>query len=192
MAKTSGIIKIHGKEYATVAHRVQLFQDYLRGALKNRRRSEIAEQGSIRTSIVSDADGVIVMRAEIWMGEYLVAVGHAEEVRGSSNINKTSALENCETSAVGRALGYCGFGSTESIASADEVKVAIARQKTEVKTAKDTLDDMAKRKAVAAYMEHTDNKAKEASLLAWAGVESLDELTIEQINKAHKQMEITA
>jgi hypothetical protein len=51
---------------------------------------------------------------------------------------------------------------------------------------------MAKRKAVAAYMEHTDNKAKEASLLAWAGVESLDELTIEQINKAHKQMEITA
>ena len=74
----------------------------------------------------------------------------------------------------------------------DEVKVAIARQKTEVKTAKDTLDEMAKRKAVAAYMEHTDNKAKEASLLAWAGVESLDELTIEQINKAHKQMEITA
>ena len=183
MAKTSGIIKIHGKEYATVAHRVQLFQAYLD-------KNEVL--GSIRTSIVSDADGVIVMRAEVWMGQYLVAVGHAEEVRGSSNINKTSALENCSTSAVGRALGWCGFGSTENIASADEVKVAIARQKTEVKTAKDTLDEMAKRKAVAAYMEHTDNKAKEASLLAWAGVESLDELTIEQINKAHKQMEITA
>tara|TARA_R110002096_G_scaffold7741_5_gene33179 strand:+ start:101 stop:499 length:399 start_codon:yes stop_codon:yes gene_type:complete len=132
------------------------------------------------------------MRAEIWIDEYLVAVDHAEEVRGSSNINKTSALENCSTSAVGRALGWCGFASTESIASADEVKVAIARQKTEVKTAKDTLSEMAKRKAVEAYMEHTDNKAKEASLLAWAGVESLDELTIEQINKAHKQMEITA
>jgi hypothetical protein len=183
MAKTSGIIKIHGKEYATVAHRVQLFQQHL---------DMIEQEGSIRTSIVSDADGVIVMRAEIWMGEYLVAVGHAEEVRGSSNINKTSALENCETSAVGRALGYCGFGSAESIASADEVKVAIARQKTEVKTAKDTLSEMAKRKAVEAYMEHTDNKGKEASLLAWAGVESLDELTIEQINKTHKQMEKTA
>ena len=73
MAKTSGIIKIHGKEYATVAHRVQLFQAYLD-------KNEVL--GSIRTSIVSDADGVIVMRAEVWMGQYLVAVDHAEEVRG--------------------------------------------------------------------------------------------------------------
>ena len=51
---------------------------------------------------------------------------------------------------------------------------------------------MAKRKAVAAYMKNADNVGDKARLLAWAGVKSLDELTIEQINKAHKQMEITA
>jgi len=57
----------------------------------------------------------------------VIATGLAEEVRGSTNINKTSALENAETSAVGRALAFFGLGGTE-IASADEVANAINQQ----------------------------------------------------------------
>ena len=49
---------------------------------------------------------------------------------GSSQINKTSALENCETSAVGRALGMLGIGIDGSIASADEVKNAVHQQES--------------------------------------------------------------
>ena len=54
----------------------------------------------------------------------IVATGHAEEYRDSSKINKTSALENAETSAIGRALASFGLGGTE-FASADEVARAI-------------------------------------------------------------------
>ena len=57
------------------------------------------------------------------------ATGHAEEVRASSQINKTSALENAETSAIGRALAALGYAGTE-FASADEVAQAITQQKT--------------------------------------------------------------
>ncbi len=61
------------------------------------------------------------------MGGRTLSTGLAEEVRGSTNINKTSALENCETSAIGRALAFFGLGGTE-IASADEVANAITQQ----------------------------------------------------------------
>jgi deoxycytidylate deaminase len=58
----------------------------------------------------------------------VIATGHAHEERGSSNINKTSYVENCETSAVGRALALLGIGIDTSIASANEVQDAIAKQ----------------------------------------------------------------
>ena len=58
----------------------------------------------------------------------IIAQGHAHEVQGSSNINKTSYIENCETSAVGRALAMLGIGIDTSIASANEVTEAIAKQ----------------------------------------------------------------
>jgi hypothetical protein len=45
---------------------------------------------------------VCVFRAELWIGEQLMATGHAEEVRGQGNVNKTSHVENCETSSLGR------------------------------------------------------------------------------------------
>ena len=50
-----------------------------------------------------------VMKAEIWLGTTLVSTGWAEEIVGNSPVNKTSALENCETSAIGRALANFGF-----------------------------------------------------------------------------------
>ena len=53
-------------------------------------------------------------------------------VKSSSNINKTSYVENCETSAVGRALAILGIGIDTSIASANEVEDAIAQQQAMV------------------------------------------------------------
>ena len=58
----------------------------------------------------------------------MLANGLAEESKGSTFINKTSYVENCETSAWGRALGNLGIGLDTSVASADEVKNAIANQ----------------------------------------------------------------
>ena len=67
-------------------------------------------------AIIRDADGRIR------------ATGHAHEDRTSSMINKTSYVENCETSAFGRALAALGIGIETSIASANEVSMAIAKQ----------------------------------------------------------------
>ena len=61
-------------------------------------------------------------------GAGLLATGHAYEVNSGRGVNATSYIENCETSAVGRALGMLGIGSTDSIASADEVMNAQQRQ----------------------------------------------------------------
>jgi len=64
----------------------------------------------------------------------LKATGHAYEILGSTYINKTSFIENCETSANGRALGNLGIGIDTSIASADEVNLAIKQHKQKPKT----------------------------------------------------------
>ena len=58
----------------------------------------------------------------------MVAQGHAHEEKSSSNINKTSYVENCETSAIGRALGILGIGIDTSVATANEVQDAIDKQ----------------------------------------------------------------
>lgn len=78
--------------------------------------------GSIRTDIISHEDGAYIIRAEASDADgKILGVGHACETEGSSNINKTSCLENCETSAVGRALGMLALGIDTSVSSFDEV-----------------------------------------------------------------------
>lgn len=120
----SGKINIHGKEYTTVAARVQQF------------REKHGDKYGIITEIVHRDDTTVVMKATI--GQYFsgthvegafhaLATGHAEESRASSQINRTSALENCETSAIGRALAAFGMAGTE-FASADELATAITQQ----------------------------------------------------------------
>jgi len=114
----TGIVNIRGKEYMTVALRVQQFR-------------ESHPDWSIVTEIVHrDADEV-VMLAKIFNDQgRVISTGHAEEKRKASQINSTSALENCETSAIGRALAGAGFGGSE-FASANEVQNAIVQQKKE-------------------------------------------------------------
>jgi hypothetical protein len=110
-------VRINNKDYRTVAERLDMF------------RKDHDITGSIVTDIISNADGVVVIKATILLTTGVVlGTGHAEEVRGSTNINKTSALENCETSAIGRALASAGYAGTE-FASADELVGALSQER---------------------------------------------------------------
>jgi deoxycytidylate deaminase len=123
-------VDIHGKQYNTVAERIDEF------------RKDHSTFG-IKTTVLNASD-LVQVQAEIYDTEgRLISTGLAEEVRGSTNINKTSALENCETSAVGRALAFFGLPGTE-IASADEVANAIKQQEemAQVQEVKDKAREM--------------------------------------------------
>ena len=112
---------IKGKEYAEVNQRVK--------ALRT-----LYPEGFITTEILCREGGLCIIKATV--GHYadgksvILATGTAYEKEGSSQINRTSYIENCETSAVGRALGMAGFGIDTSIASADEMNNALLQQNT--------------------------------------------------------------
>lgn len=107
---------IHGKEYAEVAERVAAFR-------------AIYPEGFISTTFKElDKDWCVCYAYVSADDKTPLATGTACEFKSSSNINKTSYIENCETSAVGRALGFLGIGSGVSIASYEEVKNAITTQ----------------------------------------------------------------
>jgi hypothetical protein len=111
----SGTVNIRGKEYKLISTRVSEFV-------------EARPDWSIETEIVSlDAESVVIKALVKDESGRIRATGFAEEFRASSNINRTSALENCETSAIGRCLSACGFAGTE-YASAEEVANAITNQ----------------------------------------------------------------
>lgn len=108
---------IKGNDYAEVNQRIKAFR-------------MVYPNGSITTEIVSLVDGVVTMKTTIKDNEgNVLSTGYAYEKENSTFINKTSFIENCETSAVGRALGMCGFGIDISVASAEEVRNAIENQK---------------------------------------------------------------
>ena len=108
-------IKIQGKEYITVNERIKEFR-------------KLHPNGQILNQVMANADGQVMFQCKIIVEGVLVATAHAYEKEGSSFINKTSYIENCETSAVGRALGLFGIGIDTSIASAEEVGNAVKQQ----------------------------------------------------------------
>ena len=119
-------VAIHGKDYETVASRVNRF-----------RQDPEHKDLAIRTALVTADAQYVIIKASIVdivknnddakVGEFVLATGYAEEKRNSTTINKTSALENCETSAIGRALAAFGYAGTE-YASADEMTQAVSQQ----------------------------------------------------------------
>lgn len=113
-------VDIKGKQYVTVAQRIKGFR-------------QLYPEGMIETEIKSLQDGVVVIVARIYEHTCgnLLATGTACEERQSSYINKTSYIENCETSAVGRALGFLGIGIDTDIASAEELAGALQAQQEE-------------------------------------------------------------
>lgn len=111
-------IQIHGKDYVMVKDRIIHFNEHY-------------PNGSIKTELKATENSFIfkaVVKPDVENSNRCFT-GHAEEIIGSSQINKTSALENCETSAIGRALGCMGIGVEDAFASADEVKNAQHQQK---------------------------------------------------------------
>lgn len=123
--ETINTTNIKGKEYAEVNQRIKAFR-------------MVYPEGSIETELQSNTDGICIFKAWVygnktWNDEKgwtstLLGTGTAYEKENSSFINKTSYIENCETSAVGRALGMAGFGIDTSIASFEEVANAMQQQ----------------------------------------------------------------
>lgn len=107
--QTIKTVKIKDKEYAEVSQRIKAFR-------------MCYPEGSIRTYIISNENGVCVIRAEVMTDQgKVLGTGTAFEEQSANYINKVSYIENCETSAVGRALGMAGFGVDVAVASAEEV-----------------------------------------------------------------------
>ena len=113
--RTHGIVQRGGKKYTEVSVRIEAF------------RQVFGTDLGINTDVLIDDGKRVVVKAIISTASgHVVGSGMAEEIRGSSNVNKTSALENCETSAIGRALAAIGLhGGT--YASANEM-AAVGRK----------------------------------------------------------------
>ena len=117
-------IDIKGTAYATVNARLTYFR-------------ENHQDYRLISEIISDKDGTVIIKASILneKGDVL-ATGHACEKDGVGFINRTSHVENCETSAWGRALGNFGIGISAAVASYEEVANAIEQRKPAVKEKK--------------------------------------------------------
>ena len=120
-------VSIHGKEYATVALRLAVARRNLGTAL------------DVVTKVISSDDKQVIMQADIFIEGKHVASGTAQEFRSTSRINQTSYVENCETSAIGRALAMCGL-INDSVASAEEVSLAIEQSNKKLQSALKTLE----------------------------------------------------
>ena len=120
-------ISIHGKAYSLVSTRVAIARRNLGSSL------------DIKTTLLYQDDKKVIVKADIFVDEKHQASGLAEEIRAASRINNTSALENAETSAAGRALAFLGL-LTDGIPSAEEISSALAQQDKQLQTALKELD----------------------------------------------------
>ena len=108
-------VDIKGKPYVEVKTRVQWFRKNI-------------ENGSIETEILHFDNESIMCKTKVHVNGALVATGMAHEEKNASTVNKTSFVECCETSSVGRALGMLGIGIATSVDTAGTVAAAIAQQ----------------------------------------------------------------
>lgn len=159
------------KDYVEVNERVEKFwNDY--------------PEGRINTEIIKWENEVITMKANVYKdskNQYPDSTGHAYEKEGSSYINKTSALENCETSAVGRALALMGYEIKKSIASKEEVQNAVHQQeelKKKIDSTKvKTLEQLAKTK-----------KSDIKQIANYYKVNNISDMNLEQWQNAMKHL----
>ena len=158
-------ISIKGKNYVPVTERVKEFH-------------EKYPDFTVITDIISLDETSVLMKATVYDPDgKIVAVGHAQEDRNASNINKTSYVENCETSAIGRALGMFGIGIDDSMASADEVANAIERQ--------EALKKKVDKNAISSLKILADEKNSDISMmLTFYNLEKIEDMTFEQWNHA--------
>jgi len=165
-------VDIKGKDYAQVNDRIKAFR-------------ELCPNGTITTDIIELANGVVTMKATVYDEEgKILGTGLAQEKESSSYINKTSYIENCETSAVGRALGFAGIGVDGSMYSAEELVNAITNQNKEpVKKQKaqngDPLlakIDAGQKAQIMAELERTGIDI--SAVITPFGIKTLDDMTV--------------
>ena len=163
---------IKGKQYAEVPQRIKAFR-------------MLYPEGFITTEILSNEEGVVVIKA--LCGFYaddvplILGTGTAYEREGSTFINQSSYIENCETSAVGRALGMAGFGIDTSVASAEEVQNAMLNQSDK--------PDARTIKALRTRLEKYDFNIE--AVCQMYGVNTLEELDFPAISKLNAQINNT-
>lgn len=161
-----------GKMYPEVPEKVTAFR-------------KLFPMGSITTDILSLENGVVVMKAIASVDGVVLGEGIAYEKEGSSFINKTSYIENCQTSAVGRALSFLGIGSESSIASAEEVLNAKKQQTL--------MDEEEKRAKLKGLLEETNSDVPK--FLEWCSekcmreITSVDVMKDKELDMAIKQVE---
>lgn len=162
---------IKGKNYVEVNERIKAFW-------------QLCPSGRIETNIYSLENGVCIIKAYIYENkedENPRATGMAYEKEGSTFINKTSYIENCETSAVGRALGNAGIGIDTSVASAEEVQNAIIQQESDKKISKvqeNSLYDLIKNRGV--ENDHVIATLKELGYNKLADIKMKDYMKIQK------------
>lgn len=156
--------EIQSKDYAEVNQRIKAFR-------------MCHPNGTITTDIISIENGVVLMKASVYDEDgKVLGSGYAYEKENSTFINQTSYIENCETSAVGRALGMCGFGIDTSVASYEEVSNAMANQGDQ----KEKLTKKATPKQVEKVKELVSDIPK---MLEYYKIEKVEDLTIEQASE---------
>ena len=129
------------KEYAPVHQRVKAFR-------------MIEPGGSIQTEIIEKDGDTVIMKASVYDSDsFLLATGFASETKNRGMVNGTSHIENCETSAVGRALANCGIGIDASIASLNEAVSAINQQQEEIANAMEKPDAKINKKQVSSIID---------------------------------------
>lgn len=171
---------IKGKEYAEVNQRIKAFRT-------------VYPTGSIKTVLLKNENGICIFMAEVGYttkvidfkenkicSEYtILGTGTAYEKENSSFINKTSYIENCETSAVGRALGMAGFGIDTSVASAEEVENAMLQQEGEKKITKVQADAL--KTAIENAMLDINGTDKE--IIKKFGYKEIEEIKVKDYSK---------
>lgn len=148
------------KDYAEVNQRIKAFR-------------MVYPDGFIATEIISIENGVCIIKASCGFYEegQAITLGHgtAYEKEGSSFINQTSYIENCETSAVGRALGMAGFGIDTSVASYEEVSNAQLNQEERKATPKQV-----------EFLKRLYTGDKLEKLLKINGIDNLEDMAMEK------------
>jgi len=138
--KSHGVKQRGGKMYTQVVHRMEAF------------RQVFGTDFGVDTTILVDDGNKVVIKAIITnLDGMVIGSGMAEEIRGQGHVNTTSALENAETSAIGRALASIGLAGGE-YASANEME-AVPRKAELIAKKEDTKPA----KAMADAIKNTDD-----------------------------------
>lgn len=128
--------------------------------------------GAIRTTLISDDGGRVVFRAEAYKdagSERPDATGYADETKGSSNVNRTNHVENCETSAIGRALANLGFAVKGKRPSREEMQKAARGEQQPSSPAEEPKAEAFDPKAFLASLRFTKERQAELQEACKAG-----------------------